>query len=662
MDDIPMADASDTEGQSNPFIRHVLTDPMSLDSQYRSDSSEDSSAFASVAMSYSSSCACSSDPEPEFLSAEVLNPRYLRAYYPNVYITPSDFPSFWSLTDRHSNLFVSPDRRTVRYLGRGTDHNDASAVRANSLIPRGCGVYYFEVQIISEEPKSLLGIGICDKSVPLNRLPGWDTHSYGYHGDDGLFFACCGKGSSYGPTFGSGDTVGCGINFATRKMFFTKNGVHLGYTDLEIPLDLEYYPVIGMQAQHEVATANFGQAPYVFDLIEEQKKAAAVTRESFDKLELPSEKVLWMNGALSNWLNHVGYSKTAEAFSKSINMDMLGTKESMERRLDYVRAIRDAKLVLVIDKMEKEFAELFKTNKELLLLLKLQRFIDRNYWSQKVINGEIPPPVPLETNGTSSKMMSRLGPSSSRRKRRSSGSENPDNRVRRTSNRNVATNNGEAMDISNGHSQTKNGCGTTTTIIAERQESSDSADADTEMQDLSSKPRRELFDEEIRGIYRKYYEPTINDARQIMTFMKQIGPISKEMHDLVMRTLDMLSCNMEALREEHADLISQEHRDRVAEAFNRCLIEYDGLPSSRTPIIEIIATIHNMSAELAKNSVGGTQYTKVDQIIFRDSSDSSSESSSGEEETSDEDDDDDDDDEELESEDSSDENSQESDE
>ena len=34
----------------------------------------------------------------------------------------------------------------------------------------------------------------------------------------------------------------------------------------------------------------------------------------------------------------------------------------------------------------------------------------------------------------------------------------------------------------------------------------------------------------------------------------------------------MLSCNMDVLREEYADLISQEHRDKVAEAFNRCLI------------------------------------------------------------------------------------------
>lgn len=34
----------------------------------------------------------------------------------------------------------------------------------------------------------------------------------------------------------------------------------------------------------------------------------------------------------------------------------------------------------------------------------------------------------------------------------------------------------------------------------------------------------------------------------------------------------MLSCTIDVLREEYSDLISQKHRDKVAEAFNRCLI------------------------------------------------------------------------------------------
>lgn len=73
-----------------------------------------------------------------------------------------------------------------------------------------------------------MGIGLSEKNVSLNRLPGWDPISYGYHGDDGNFFSSSGKGVEYGPTFTTGDVIGCGLNFVTRQLFFTKNGQHLG--------------------------------------------------------------------------------------------------------------------------------------------------------------------------------------------------------------------------------------------------------------------------------------------------------------------------------------------------------------------------------------------------------------------------------------------------
>lgn len=74
-----------------------------------------------------------------------------------------------------------------------------------------------------------MGVGLTSKKVEINRLPGWDEISYGYHGDDGHFFESAGKGVLYGPTYTTGDTIGCGINFMTRELFFTKNGKFLGF-------------------------------------------------------------------------------------------------------------------------------------------------------------------------------------------------------------------------------------------------------------------------------------------------------------------------------------------------------------------------------------------------------------------------------------------------
>ena len=69
-------------------------------------------------------------------------------------------------------------------------------------------------------------------------MPGWwcRVESYGYHGDDGRFFAWKNPGPSvggdfdevFGPKYGPGDVIGCGVDFANRTLFFTKNGEFLG--------------------------------------------------------------------------------------------------------------------------------------------------------------------------------------------------------------------------------------------------------------------------------------------------------------------------------------------------------------------------------------------------------------------------------------------------
>lgn len=41
-------------------------------------------------------------------------------------------------------------------------------------------------------------------------------------------FSSHGTGRSFGPTFTSQDVVGCGIDFAKKRCFFTKNGSLVG--------------------------------------------------------------------------------------------------------------------------------------------------------------------------------------------------------------------------------------------------------------------------------------------------------------------------------------------------------------------------------------------------------------------------------------------------
>lgn len=111
----------------------------------------------------------------------------------------------------------------------------------------------------------LIGVGFCTGKVILNRLPGWEPESWGYHGDDGNSFCCMGTGKQYGPQFTTNDTIGCGVNFRTGTAFFTKNGVDQGiaFRDIKSP---KLYPAVGMKRPGEHIRVNFGQERFIFDI------------------------------------------------------------------------------------------------------------------------------------------------------------------------------------------------------------------------------------------------------------------------------------------------------------------------------------------------------------------------------------------------------------
>lgn len=111
----------------------------------------------------------------------------------------------------------------------------------------------------------LIGVGFCTRKVILNRLPGWEPESWGYHGDDGNSFCCMGTGKPYGPQFTTNDTIGCGVNFRTGTAFFTKNGVDQGiaFRDIKSP---KLYPAVGMKRPGEHIRVNFGQERFIFDI------------------------------------------------------------------------------------------------------------------------------------------------------------------------------------------------------------------------------------------------------------------------------------------------------------------------------------------------------------------------------------------------------------
>lgn len=133
-------------------------------------------------------------------------------------------------------------------------------------MPRQCGIYYYEVTVLSKTKEGLIGIGFSGPKVPLSRLPGWEPDSWAYHGDDGFTFQSTSSGKPYGPKYSAGDVIGCGVNFRSGYAFFTKNGNYLGKAFEGIKANIPLYPSVGMKKPNEFLGANFGQTPFVFDI------------------------------------------------------------------------------------------------------------------------------------------------------------------------------------------------------------------------------------------------------------------------------------------------------------------------------------------------------------------------------------------------------------
>lgn len=112
-----------------------------------------------------------------------------------------------------------------------------------------------------------VGLATKDYSCP-GRMPGWDTLSFGYHGDDGGIFHASGEMKRrFGPRFGKGDTVGCGVDHRNGGIFFCLNGKFLGYgwTNLSFVSRHELYPTLGIDSNNPI-DANFGTREFAFDL------------------------------------------------------------------------------------------------------------------------------------------------------------------------------------------------------------------------------------------------------------------------------------------------------------------------------------------------------------------------------------------------------------
>lgn len=291
----------------------------------------------------------------------------------------------FSDADKAEYLDVLSDGLKVSYKGPGREEKDAASVRTDVCIPtHGIGLYYYEISIRDQGDTGRIGLGLCDRNVKLEKMPGWENGSYAYHGDDGLLFRSTGvAGVPYGPGYGTGDVIGCCWDVVDNVVFFTKNGKNLGVAFRN--LNGQYYPTVGMQSTGGGIDANFGSQAFIFDIeaFAQQKRehvlSCILSRKLCKDYRMLSDTVL-------SYLMHNRYSRTAAAFAKDAGREQffIGEREFMMKRQAVCDKVVAGNIDGAISDVEKQFPQVMKRYLEVRFLLHTQKFIEM------IVNGSSP--------------------------------------------------------------------------------------------------------------------------------------------------------------------------------------------------------------------------------------------------------------------------------
>ncbi|XP_048173085.1 ran-binding protein 10 isoform X3 [Corvus hawaiiensis] len=222
-----------------------------------------------------------------------------------------------------------------------------------------------------------MGIGLSAQGVNMNRLPGWDKHSYGYHGDDGHSFCSSGTGQPYGPTFTTGDVIGCCVNLINNTCFYTKNGHSLGIAFTDLPSNL--YPTVGLQTPGEIVDANFGQQPFVFDIEDYMREWRAKIQSTIKRFPIGDRLGEWqamLQNMVSSYLVHHGYCSTATAFARVTDTTIQEEQTSIKNRQRIQKLVLAGRVGEAIEATQQLYPGLLEHNPNLLFMLKCRQFVE----------------------------------------------------------------------------------------------------------------------------------------------------------------------------------------------------------------------------------------------------------------------------------------------
>uniref|UniRef100_A0A915E3I7 Uncharacterized protein n=1 Tax=Ditylenchus dipsaci TaxID=166011 RepID=A0A915E3I7_9BILA len=269
-------------------------------------------------------------------------------------------PSCWNPNDCHPNLQIGSDFLSLKFNGSATDESAAASVRTVEAIPNDCRLFYFEVKVLNAGRNGKLAIGLGDMGAHLQDLPGWDSDSFGYHGDDGRKFYGRdkkAKGHTYGDKYTTGDVKSVDGNLMTRKCRKRKS-TFLEFSEtprkqissLCLPLSTAHHS----SGQSQKSSSLTGSLRNVYC-------SAAVFAAKMEGLGVPSTSGRWQTISTSPTPS-VGTDEKSDVSNKAKDIAKLIEKGQTETAIEYIKS---------------QFPNHLQTNSDLRRMLQLQAFVEK---------------------------------------------------------------------------------------------------------------------------------------------------------------------------------------------------------------------------------------------------------------------------------------------
>ena len=139
--------------------------------------------------------------------------------------------------------------------------------------------------------------------------------SFGYRGEDGRCLADGKRGETFGPHFGTNDVIGCGIEYSSMSVFYTKNGVFVGKVGTVCGNDFRCFPAVSMSSPGDEMVANF-DGPFAFNLFEYNSMLIEEEVSRISAVNVAGDIDVISFNLVAAYFEYMGYFESARALIK----------------------------------------------------------------------------------------------------------------------------------------------------------------------------------------------------------------------------------------------------------------------------------------------------------------------------------------------------------